>query len=315
MQHVLSRARVVQLMTSALAMAPLAARAQSSEVRFGTSPTAESYLLPAFALESGIFAKHGLTVSITSLPSAGAISAALVGGAIDVAVLDPVLIANGFNHGVPLQYFAGGGLYRSDASTSALCVGLDSPLRVPKDFEGKTIGVISLSSISTLGVKAWLAANDVNIDSVRFFEIPYALMVPALGRGTLNAAFVSEPFISETRGSLRVFANAFDAIAKAFLINSCYTTRSYIAANRPLIKRLTDALDETVRWANTHHDETAPITAKYASLSVDTVRKMTRLRFGSLDPKLLQPVLDVALRFKAIDKHVDATDIVLAGTS
>ncbi len=37
---------------------------------------------------------------------------------------------------------------------------------------------------------------------------------------------------------------------------------------------------------------------------------MTRLQFGSLDPKLLQPVLDVAVRFKSIDKHVDAADIV-----
>jgi NitT/TauT family transport system substrate-binding protein len=292
---------------------PRIAAAQTGPViRFATSPTAESYLLPVYALESGIFTRHGLNVSIVSLPNAGAISAALIGGAVDVAVLDPILIANGVSHGVPLAFFAGGGMYRSDASTSALCVANDSPLRAPKDFEGKTIGVISLSSISTLGVKAWLAAGGANIDSVRFFEIPFALMVPAINRGTLNAAFVSEPFLSELKSSMRVAANAFDAIGKAFLINGCYTQRGWIAQNGATTKRLTEALDETVRWANAHHDDTAPITAKYASLSVETVHKMTRLQFGMLDAKLLQPVLDVAVRFKSIDKHVDAADIIVS---
>jgi len=311
----LTRARALRVLGAApLAELPLAARAQGAPaIRFGTSPTAESYLLPVFALEAGIFTRHGLNVSIVSLPNAGAISAALVGGAIDVAVLDPILIANGVSHGVPLAFFAGGGMYRSEASTSALCVAPDSPLRIARDFEGKTVGVISLSSLSTLGVKAWLASGGANVESVRFFEIPYSLMVPALNRGTLNAAFVSEPFLSETKGSVRAVANAYDAIGKAFLINSCYTSRSWIAQNGPTVKRLTEALDETVRWANTHHDDSAPITAKYASLSLDTVRKMTRLQFGSLDPKLLQPVLDVAVRFKSIDKHVDAADLVASG--
>ncbi len=245
-----TRTRALQLLGAApFAALPRAARAQSAPaVRFGTSPTAESYLLPVFALESGIFARHGVNVNIVSLPNAGAISAALIGGAIDVAVLDPILIANGVGHGVPLAFFAGGGMYRSDASTSALCVAPDSPLRVPKDFEGKTVGVISLSSLSTLGVKAWLAAGGANVDTVRFFEIPYALMVPAINRGTLNAAFVSEPFLSELKGSVRVVANAYDAIGKAFLINSCYTQRSWIAQNGPTVKKLTEALDETVRW-------------------------------------------------------------------
>ncbi len=69
------------------------------------------------------------------------------------------------------------------------------------------------------------------------------------------------------------------------------------------MRRLATALYDTARWANGHHDETAPILAKYAKLDLARIRAMNRTRYAtSLDPKLMQPVLDIALRYNLLEK-------------
>ena len=37
---------------------------------------------------------------------------------------------------------------------------------------------------------------------------------------------------------------------------------------------------------------------------------MTRVRYGDLDLRLVQPVLDVAFKYKAIEKPLTAADLV-----
>ena len=65
-----------------------------------------------------------------------------------------------------------------------------------------------------------------------------------------------------------------------------------------------------IRWANAHPAETAPILAKYMKMDVAVVRAMTRVRQAtSLETALMQPVLDVAYRYKQLEKPVEATDI------
>lgn len=309
----LSRARLLALAAaSAAGLFPRGAGAQAADaLRFATAPSGESYLLPVYALESGIFEKHGLAVTIVSLGTAGAIATAVVAGAADAGVVDPILVANAHNHGVPMAFFAGGGLYRSDVPTTMLCTGLKSRLASAKELEGQSVGVISLSSISALGVKTWLAAGGADLDKIKFFEIPYSSMPAALNKGDLAAAFIGEPFLYAVKNDVRVLAHAYDAMAKTFEINGCFAKRAWLADNAALAKRLVAALDEAAGWANGHLDDSAAITAKYNALPLETARGMTRVRFAPLDPKLLQPVLDAAYRYKSIDKPVMAADIVV----
>lgn len=172
------------------------------------------------------------------------------------------------------------------------------------------MGVVALASISSLGVKSWIESNGVPLSNVKFFEMPYATMVPALNRGDIAAAFIAEPFLSELRKEVRVLASAYDAIAKAFFIAATFAPQAWLSANAATARKLTQVLNDTVRWANTHHDETATIAAKATKLSIDVVRNMTRVKYAALDPRLLQPVLDTALKFKSIEKAVNAADIV-----
>lgn len=310
MTQALSRARTLAMLGAAVAALSRGARAQAATIRFGTSPFADSYLLPTYAAEMGFFKNAGLNVELTGFPSAGAVGIALAGNALDVGHSDVIVVANAFNHGVPWRLFAGGGIYAGEAPTTLLCSALTGGAQSAKDLEGKQIGVVSLQSISSLGVKSWIESSGVSLANVKFFELPYASMVPALNRGDIAAAFIAEPFLSELRKDVHVLASAYDAIAKSFFISAFFAGQPWLTENAATARKLAQVLNDTIRWANSHHDDTAVIAARQTKLSIETVRGMTRVRYAPLDAKLVQPVLDAALKYKSIDKAVSASDII-----
>jgi ABC-type nitrate/sulfonate/bicarbonate transport system substrate-binding protein len=111
---------------------------------------------------------------------------------------------------------------------------------------------------------------------------------------------------------VQYFAKAYDALAKAFYINSWFSTREWLAKNTATARKLMQVAYDTARWANVHHDESAPILAKYSKLQPGQIRLMTRAVYSTrLDPALMQPVLDVAFKYKVLEKRINASDMIV----
>jgi ABC-type nitrate/sulfonate/bicarbonate transport system substrate-binding protein len=126
----------------------------------------------------------------------------------------------------------------------------------------------------------------------------------------VSGAFLGEPFLSAGGDNVRVFAKAYDAIGNSFYICAWFASRDWLTRNADVARRLLGVVYETARWANANHDATAPILAKYMKLDVDRIRAMTRAQFAtSFDPRMMQPILDVAYRYKQLERPVSASDI------
>ncbi len=252
------------------------------------------------------------TSKVQTFPNGAAQAAACIGGAIDVGLGEATELANAVVHGLPLAVFAGGGLYETATPSTVLCVAGNAPFRVAKDFEGQTIAVPAITALSAMAVKAWLVKNGANLARVTFIELPTIQMVPALERGTVAGAHFGEPFLSSAGTAVRRLAAPYDAVGKRFLISDWFSTRSWLTANPALAKRLTDAIYTTARWANSHHDASAAILAKYTKIDVELIRKMRRVNFATaLEPQLIQPVLDTALTYGGLTRHVDASELIV----
>ncbi len=311
---VISRARALALATVPFLGFAGPVRAQTTvPIRIGSGPN-DSYALAHYAQEGGFFTKYGITVQLTDFPNAQAIVQASVGNAIDVGMADMIQVVNPIQKGVPLAYFAGGALYRSDAPTTLLVVGKTSTVQKPKDLEGATIGVVALNSISAMSVNEWLRRGGADTSRIKIFELPFATMVPALVRGEIAAAFLAEPFLSAgLRSDIRTLASTYDTIAKQFYIGAWFGSRDWIGKNADVSRRFIQAIYDAGRWANIHHDETAAILATVSKLDPARIRSMTRTVFAtSLDTKFMQPVIDIAVRYKLIEKPVIAADIVMS---
>jgi ABC-type nitrate/sulfonate/bicarbonate transport system substrate-binding protein len=109
----------------------------------------------------------------------------------------------------------------------------------------------------------------------------------------------------------KIFAKPYDAIAKQFLISDWFTTRDWLTKNGDAAKRFVGAIYDAARWANTHHDESAAILAKYTKVDVERIRRMNRCTYATnLQPALVQPVLDTAFKYKALETATNAATLI-----
>lgn len=303
-------------MAGALAL-PRIARAETTTIRVA-GVFSDLFGEPFYAKDAGAFAKAGFTVDPVSQYNAGAVAAAIGGGALEMGTGDLVSGVNAINAGVPILLIAVGGLYRMgpDSQSAILAVANNSPLHGPKDLPGKTIGVPTLVGMSTACVKSWLTANEVAPSSVRFVEMPPTTAIPALQRGTVDVALLSEPFVTFGKGQVRSVGSPYDVAAekatgKAFCVSVWYASKSWVEADPARAKRAVDAIYETARWANGHRDATFEILVRDGKLDANKARGMLRTVYAtSLTPDQVQPALDVAMQNKMFTRSVDARTLI-----
>ena len=295
------------------ALVPSALRAQTAPIRIGQNAT-DTFGEGYYANDNGAFKAAGLSVEVSTFPNGAAQAAACAGGTIDVGLGEAIELANGIARGLPFGVFAGGSLYESAAPVSALAIAPDAPYRVAKDFEGQTIAVPVVISLSSMAVKAWLVQNGADLTKVRFIELGQGAMAPAIARGTVAAAHIGEPSLSAAGATIRKLATPYDAIAKQFYISDWFARREWLAANAAVVKRMIGVIYDTARWANEHRDASAAILAKYSKLDIDRVRGMRRSAYATaLDARMIQPVLDAAFAYGGLPRHFDAAELIVRG--
>lgn len=266
-----------------------------------------------YAIEEGFFKKAGLDVAITPFTTGAAIATGVASGTIDVGISNVALLAKAIGRGAPFVLIAGGGLYSSKTPISALIVPKDSTVRAAADLIGKTIAVTATGDQTQIGVSAWLEKSGVDVQKVHFIEIPFDEMSASLQSGLADAAVVTEPWYSAAvrGGALRVAAYPYDAVAPQFLIGVWFTTRQWYARNGTLAKKFSQVIYATGRWANEHRDTTAQLLSTFAKVDLQTVRLMARSSYSTaLTPSLIQPQLDDAYKFGAIDRPISAAQLI-----
>lgn len=293
-----------------LALHPGLASAETP-IRFGASGT-ESFGESYFVLDGGFAEKAGFGGStVTTFTNSAQIIQGIAGGSLDVGVADMIQITNAVSRGLPFAFFAGASLYRSDRPATILAVAKNSPLRSAKELEGKAVGLNGLRTLAEISTRETVRLAGGDPAKVDFVEIGPSLAIPALQRGTVAAAIVSEPFISGAGDAIRLFAKPYDAVAKAFYICAWFAKRDWLDQNGPGSRKLVAAIYDAARWTNGHHDETAPILVKYLKIDPDRAKTLTRATFAtSLDTKLMQPVIDIAVRYGLIERPVDAATLI-----
>ena len=295
-----------------LAASRAPAFAQAAPIRVAITDN-DSGICPYYAQQQGIFARAGLNVDIQQMSSSGGAAQALVAGAVDVAVCDALQVANAMIHGFPMIALAGGCTFSKDSPTLVLVTQKNSAIRVARDLEGQTVGVVALKSLSASSVNEWLRLGGADPSKVKFFELPFPDMSAGIARGSLSAALLGEAFLTAGHADQRALAVPFEALGGAFYVNVLATSRSWVTKNSVAAKRFTSAMFEAARWANAHRAESAAFEATLTKIPLDTVSMMARNVFATTwDPKLLEPVLAVGARYRLTDRLVSSAEITLA---
>ena len=302
------------LAAAAAASIPRFAQAQSAAapLRLGTN-ISDAFAEPWYAVDAGFLDRAGINATLQTFAGSGATATALAAGAIDLAVIDAIAVANAQSHGVDFVGIAPSGLFRVSNPSSVLCVDKSSPVNAPRDLVGKLVSVPSLQSLTTVSIQAWLKRNNVDPAAVKFVEVPFGGVAAALAHGTVSCGYIGEPLLTAALATnARIFAVPYVVFGNTSAINMWVTTRAWLEKNRDLARRFVGAMYEVAPWANQHPDLTAPILAKYAKIDIDTVHAMRRATYAtSFDPNLIRSQLEIAAEFKALPRAYAVDEIMV----
>jgi NitT/TauT family transport system substrate-binding protein len=266
-----------------------------------------------YADKAGLFKKAGLDVQITKMKSGAAIAAAVAGGSLDIGKSSLTGLIAAHLRGIDFTLVAPSGMYVKESPIGALVVAADSPIKVPKDFTGKTISAAALNDINVVATQAWLEENGVDSKTVKFVEIPESAVSAALAQKRVDGSTVLNPVLADliNGGKNRVAATVFDGIANRFMISGWFASADYVAKHRDIVERFERVMQQAEAYANTHHAETLDLVVQFTGLDAATVAGMTRPTYPAvLDPRDIQPLIDAEVKYKVIDKPFPAAELI-----
>ena len=292
---------------------PRAARAQSAPLRIASLPfdqSGQAY----YAQDVDIFAKAGLTCTIATINNGSQIAAAIAGGSLDIGQSNIIALAEARERGLAVSLIAGAGEYHAAKPTALMLVEKNSPLREAKDFEGKTVAIGGLKTITQVSVQAWVDDNGGNSELVKFIEMPFPQMEGVLAEGRIDAALLAEPDATAALSvnRTRVVAKPFDAIGKDWLIGGWFAKDDWIAANTADVRKFVAAMRSSTQWANQHQAASAQILEKYTKVHVGNAVRVVYAE--DLNPRAVQPQIDAAARYHLLKASFPAKTLIWSGT-
>jgi NitT/TauT family transport system substrate-binding protein len=311
----MKRSSAIGLLATAVT-APAIARAQGLVTLNVAGVPEESATPVLWAQKAGMFRSAGLNVDLSAQSSGTAVTAGVAGGSYQAGKSSIIPLVIAYSKNIPVKLVAPGGLYRAAKPHIAMIVRSNSPLRTAADMNGKTLGVSALDDLYTLGIKLWMDKNGGDSSTLKIVELPLSAVPGALATNRIDAGGSSTPALQAAldSGDFRVLAYMFNAIAPEFMYTAWFASNAYIDSHRSTLAAFSRAEREAAAYVNAHPADTVEPLAAFTSVPAAVISKMTRAAMATtLDPKLIQPVIDVCVRYKVISAPFQAAEMIASG--
>jgi NitT/TauT family transport system substrate-binding protein len=298
---------------AAVTLFPSRVRAQGlTKIRIAASADG-SVIGALYGAQSGIFQKYGLDVQVTRSSSGSAISAAVIGGSLELGKASLFGIIEGHVHGIPLVLQSGASVFDSANPTAGFLVAKNSPIRTGSDLNGKIIAVSSLGDLFAVASWAWIDQHGGDWHSVKLAELPASAAADAIAAGRVDAATLAVPTMSDAvaSGKCRLLGDSCGAVAKQFFSTTYFSTAEYAAKNADALARFRKGLAESTAYAVAHWNDMIPLLSKYTGIEPGVIAATQRDKLQSaLDPALIQPLIDAAVKYKVIPARFLARELI-----
>lgn len=312
--RLLRRRELGQMACAAIACAALPVRAQATRIRVSIIPIVDTAPLQV-AIAKGFFAAEGLEVDTT--PSAGGAVGlpALAAGQVQIAFSNIISIVLGAKQGLGFQVVAAGVATTENAPDPAgLAVRKGAPYKTGKDLEGKRVAVNTRNGVLWLFAREWVRATGGNPDKVTYLEVPFPQMADALRGDRVDAAFITEPFLSAAlAGEAALLGWPYNTVQKRFAVGMYASTRQYIEQQPAVIEKFARAHQKAIDWVNANQssDEWIRIVAAHTRLAPESIRSMTAPAFEkTVDPASVEATVGRMQRNNMFEGPFDARGLL-----
>jgi NitT/TauT family transport system substrate-binding protein len=247
--------------------------AAGTKVTLGVIPILD--VAPAYlGKQKGFFAKRGIDLSMTLEQGGGPIIKNVLGGKYQFGFSNITSLMSAENEGAQLKALTSGvaSTGRPGRDFSAVVVRDGSLIRSAKDLAGKRISVNILKNVGDTTVRESVRKAGGDPRGIKFQALPFPAVAGALQNGTVDAAWVVEPTLSEviTQGG-QVIASNFVDTSPGMTVAAYFTTSDVITRDPSLVTRFTAAVNESLTYASSHPDEVRAVIGTYTPIN-DVVR-------------------------------------------
>ncbi len=214
--------------------------------------SASAWIASFVAADEGIFAKHGLDVTMKFVPSAATQPAAITAGSLDIDTFNAPLLLLADEGGLDLRIVAGGTSEQGkDKEMGRVMAREDSGIKSAQDFRGRRIGIPGRNSILHVSLMKWLKDNGVDPSQESFVEIGMPQLSDMLKSGQIDGAVSVEPFAGQIEKNKTGYRVSLLTADLAFYAMS----RALIEKNPEAVAAFRASVKEAAEYANTHPDE------------------------------------------------------------
>lgn len=268
------------------------------------------------AQQKGWFTQAGLQVEIKVAGGAAAAVPSLVNGETQIGAGNLISIIQSTAQGIPLRAVAGINVAAKSLAdhahvTSAILVPQNSPIHSAADLAGKSVSVNTLNNLGDLTIKTVAERAGADPNSLRFAEMPFPDMIPAIQAGRVDAIWEVEPFVSSAMAAgLRPVSYNFVETAPEFPLGVYFATREFAEKNPDLIRRFKQVVDRATTYAMTNEAEVRQVVPTYTKIPGSAASRMTLPQFTTAIPAAkIQLLADLMRRYGLAKDIPDLNEI------
>lgn len=287
--------------------------AEMTSVTVGVIPIVD--VAPIYlGVEKGFFEEVNLDVTLELAQGGAAIVPAVVSGDYQFGFSNLTSLLLATSKDVPLQVVTAGNYTTGDTSSDfgAVVTKDGSGITSAKDLAGKTVAVNTLNNIGDNTIRNAVEKDGGDPSTIKFVEMAFPDMPAAVDGGTVDAAWVVEPFvtISTGGGAKPVFYN-FAETDPNLMIAAYFTSDDYAANNPEVVAAFTEAMNKSLDYAQEHPDETRAILLTYTSLTDELKDAIVLPRFSSeLTADSFNLLNDLAVKYGTLSAPVDVNKLL-----
>jgi NitT/TauT family transport system substrate-binding protein len=278
-----------------------------------TAGTPTAFL--AYGVQRGYFAQEKLDLKLQPSTGGATVIPALMNGDIDVAGSNVVSAMIAMDRGLDLRMIAAGTSTAEDPERdfSAILVAKDSRITDVAGLAGAEVAVNTLQNINDVVIYGMLDKQGVDRASVRFIEMPFPDMVPAIQRGDVDAGLVIEPFVAIGRSQgLRAVARPYADLRPGLQIGTFLMTTARTREDPQLVASFQAGVQRTadsIRTDPTSFRQALPKIANIDPALVDDVN-LSQWK-GRTDRPSIELIASLMRRYELMKGEFDYAAVVL----
>ena len=270
-----------------------------------------------FGIQKGFFKEQKLDIALEPTQGGAATIPALVSGDIQVGGSNVVSLLLASSKDLPIRAIAGGTSAQpsGEKDFGALLAAKDAGIRKPKDLEGKTVAVNTLNNIAEVVVKAALEKKGVDPDSLKLSEVPFPEMQPALAKGSVDAAFSIEPFVTQSiqKGD-KVLGYSYVDTESELQVGAYATTNQFAEENADVVSRFKAAIGKTADYVASNEDEFRTFLSERAKIPAKLAKTMALPNWtGEVNAESVANTAKLMQRYGVVDAPIDTGKLLQGG--